>query len=71
MTKPSIFYIIDDDQDYLIAALKEINPLNECFTALNGQEGLKNLEMHLIPIPSVIFLDMNMSGVNGRRFLTR
>jgi hypothetical protein len=44
MMKPSIFYIIDDDrddQDYLIAALKEINPLSECFTALKGQKASK------------------------------
>jgi CheY-like chemotaxis protein len=72
MTKASIFYIIDDDrddQDYLIAALKEIDPNTEYFTAFNGQEGFRKLELGLIPIPSVIFLDMNMPRVNGRQFL--
>ena len=72
MTKPSIFYIIDDDrddQDYLIAALKEIDPDCECFSAINGQEGLRKLEMGLIPIPSIIFLDLNMPRVSGRQFL--
>lgn len=70
--KSTIFYIIDDDlddQDYLIKLLKDIDPHSECFTALNGQEGLKNLKMHLIPIPSIIFLDLNMPRVNGRQFL--
>ena len=72
MTKPSIFYIIDDDrddQDYLITALKEIDPDSECFTAFNGQEGLRKLEMGFIPIPSVIFVDLNMPRVNGKQFL--
>jgi hypothetical protein len=34
MTKPSVFYIIDDDRDdqnYLITALKEIDSTSECF----------------------------------------
>jgi CheY-like chemotaxis protein len=72
MAKASIFYIIDDDrddQDYLIAALKEIDPNTEYFTAFNGQEGFRKLELGLIPIPSVIFLDLNMPRVNGRQFL--
>ena len=72
MTKPSIFYIIDDDrddQDYLIAALKEIDPDCECFSAINGQEGLRKLEMGLIPIPSIIFLDLNMPGKSGKECL--
>lgn len=72
MTKPSIFYIIDDDrddQDYLIAALQEIDPDSNCFTAFNGQEGLRKLEMGVIPIPSVIFVDLNMPRVNGKQFL--
>ena len=70
--KSFIFYIIDDDrddQDYLITVLKEIDPHSQCYTALNGQEGLRKLEKHLIPIPSIIFLDLNMPRINGRQFL--
>lgn len=65
-------YIIDDDLDdqaFLIEAIKEIEPSIECYTAMNGQEGLNRLDVSAVPFPSLIFLDLNMPRIDGRKFL--
>lgn len=67
-------YIVDDDEDdqqFLMEALKEINPSIKCFTAINGQEGLRKLETNAIPVPAIIFLDLNMPRFNGRQVLVK
>jgi len=72
MTQPKVLFIIDDDRDdqeFLMEALKEIDPSCDCYTAMNGQEGLKKLENNAIPFPSLIFLDLNMPRINGQKFL--
>jgi CheY-like chemotaxis protein len=72
MNTTSIIYIIDDDsddQEFLIEALKEIEPSIECYTAINGQEGLNRLETGAVAFPSMIFLDLNMPRIDGRKFL--
>lgn len=74
MNNPINVYVIDDDEDdqrFLIEALKEINPLIKCYTAMNGQEGLIKLETNTIPAPSIIFLDFNMPRYNGRQVLVK
>lgn len=73
MLNSTIIYIVDDDpddQNFLIEAIKEIDLAIECYTAINGQEGLQRLERNAIPFPSVIFLDLNMPRIDGRKFLT-
>ena len=72
MPESIVVFIIDDDpddQDLLIEALMSIDPSIECFTALNGQEALTKLETRALPYPSLIFLDLNMPRVDGRRCL--
>ncbi|MGZ5491569.1 MAG: response regulator [Nitrososphaeraceae archaeon] len=72
MMKNVVLYIIDDDpddQDLLIDILKEIDPSLECYTAKNGQEGLQKLETHVVPLPSIIFLDLHMPRINGKQVL--
>jgi CheY-like chemotaxis protein len=72
MPKQMIVYIIDDDRDdqvFLIQALIELDASIECFTAKNGQEGLHKLETAAIPLPSFIFLDLNIPRINGRQVL--
>lgn len=72
MSASKVIYIIDDDaddQDFLIEALKGIDSSFQFFTASNGQEGLKKLHKGIIPLPSLIFLDLNMPRFDGRRFL--
>lgn len=72
MNISNVVYIIDDypnDQEFLIDAIKEIDSSINCYTALNGQEGLRKLESDVVPFPSIIFLDLNMPRINGRKFL--
>ena len=72
MNPQPIIYIIDDDpddQDLLIEALHDVDSEIGCYTAINGQEGLIKLESGLVPFPSIIFLDLNMPRINGRKFL--
>ena len=72
MLNPQIIYIIDDDLDdqfFLIEAIREVDTSVECYTAVNGQEALKTLEANTIPIPSLIFLDLNMPRIGGHKFL--
>nr|MBA2745353.1 response regulator [Flavisolibacter sp.] len=66
------YYIVDDDaedRDLLIEALYSIDKGGQCFTAKNGEEGLKKLAEDLIPLPDFIFLDLNMHLLNGKLFL--
>ena len=61
------FFLIDDDQDdheILIAALHEIDSSIVCHTALNGEDGLHKLDSQTFR-PDLIFLDLNMPGMNG------
>ena len=50
--------------------INEIDISIECYTAMNGQEGLHKLITNEIPHPSLIFLDLNMPRINGHKFLT-
>lgn len=72
MNPPPIILIIDDDADdreLLIEALQDIDPSSDCLTAINGQDGLVKLDTKSIPFPSLIFLDLNMPRIDGRKFL--
>ena len=72
MLTNTIIYIVDDDvddQNFLIEAIQDIDLSLECYTALNGQEGLRKLETGAVPFPSMIFLDLNMPRIDGHRFL--
>jgi len=67
-----VVLIIDDDRDdqeLLEEALHEINVAIVCYKAGNGQEGMKLLLSGNIPMPEIIFVDLNMPRVNGRQFL--
>lgn len=67
-------FIIDDDhddQELLIEALTEINESLLFFKADNGSEAMNKLISGEIPIPDVIFVDLNMPLVDGKQFLSK
>lgn len=64
--------LIDDDPDdqiIFIDALNEIAAGIDCVTANDGFEALGYLET-MVPVPSLIFLDLNMPVMNGFECLT-
>ena len=72
LKKSKTYFIVDDDiddQQFLAEALAANDPDCRCFTASNGQEAIDYLIDALIPIPDVIFLDLNMPVLNGEKFL--
>ncbi len=58
--------VVDDDEDDQMLfkeALKQINSLVNCEIAFNGAEALAKLKT--MPVPDIIFLDLNMPVMNG------
>ena len=63
-----IFLLADDDADdthLFCEALKEIDPLIICYCAIDGKKVLDILQNKEFKKPQVIFLDINMPGMNG------
>ncbi len=72
MTKKYNILVIDDDFDdrqILIEALAEIDTNIECHTANDGVDALTLLSDNSLPLPQVIFLDLNMPRLDGKQFL--
>jgi CheY-like chemotaxis protein len=64
--------IVDDDQDdrdLFCNGVHSINPEIECQTARHGSDALYLLNLPSFPKPDIIFLDLNMSRINGVQFL--
>lgn len=57
-----------DDRDILIDILTSIDSNIICTTAQNGEEALAILKNNH-PLPDVIFIDLNMPRIDGKRFL--
>jgi len=72
MTQKNILLIDDDADDQLIFtdALGEISDEFTCITVKTGIEALVVIKS-LTPIPSIIFLDLNMPLMNGFEFLSK
>ncbi len=61
-------FVIDsniEDQKIFNTALEAIDPNIACFFADNGISGLKILNSDIFFIPSFIFVELNMSLMNG------
>ena len=72
MKKINSILIVDDSEgDHVIAqlAVEQYDPSITVNKAYDGQEALNLLE-GLDVIPEVIFLDINMPGMDGHEFLT-
>lgn len=68
------FLVIDDDSDdreLFSEALASVDPVIVCDHATDGAEALKQLAAMEIAMPDIIFLDINMPGMNGWQFLTK
>jgi CheY-like chemotaxis protein len=66
--------LIDDDEDdrwLFVEALSRIAPDVECETASDGIEAIALLEAQKKPLPKKIFLDLNMPGMDGKKFLAQ
>ncbi|SRR6266542_6222252 len=72
MTHKKILLVDDDADDQLIFtdAMSEVDPGIECITVNNGMEALVYLQT-AIPLPSLIFLDLNMPLMNGFQCLAQ
>jgi DNA-binding NtrC family response regulator len=71
MSKIERILIIDDDEedrDFFCQAVNLIDPTIKCSEAIDGADGLKFLSSGL-PLPSCIFLDINMPRISGIQFL--
>ena len=64
--------IVDDDPDdrhLFIEAVKEVEPDIDCVTATNGAQALELLKDTGHPLPDLIFLDISMPLLNGKKCL--
>ncbi|MEO8147451.1 MAG: response regulator [Bacteroidia bacterium] len=58
----------DDDKSLFSEAVEEIDPNIKCVTAKDGKDALEFLK-NCNELPDFIFLDLNMPGMNGKKFL--
>ncbi len=71
MKKPLHFLLIDDDTDdheIFNIALNKVDSSVVINYAHDGVDALKKLE-EILPVPHLIFLDLNMPRMNGKQFL--
>ena len=59
----------DDDRETFVDALKTIDDSIHCICSDDAEEALKILTADIFQNPELIFLDMNMSRLNGKQIL--
>ena len=72
MESPKTLYLIDDDMDdldFFCEAVSAIDGSIVCVKATDSEAVLKAFQQHDVPIPDLIFLDLNMPLIDGRRLL--
>ena len=73
MKQPKTLYLLDDDNDdldFFCEAVQAIDKSIICVRATNSDASLKAFKLHDVPVPDMIFLDLNMPLVDGRQFLS-
>jgi CheY-like chemotaxis protein len=72
MTGSYIILLIDDDgedRQIFCDAATEIDDAIKCYTAVDGVDALNWLADINNPVPDIIFLDINMPKMDGKKFL--
>ena len=72
MSKQTTILLIDDDEDdrwLFEEALRRTAPKVKCITAAGGLEAIAFLN-HSEVLPDLIFLDLNMPGMDGKKCLS-
>ena len=72
MTPPITIFIVDDDEDdreFFIEAVAELNPGIIFRQFNNGQDALQTIQSAKSSLPDLIFLDLNMPRLNGLQCL--
>ena len=70
---PKTFYLIDDDSDDLEFFCEAVSSIDEsiiCIKSTSSELSLASFKQHDIPVPDLIFLDLNMPAIDGRTFLS-
>ncbi|MES2881999.1 MAG: response regulator [Bacteroidota bacterium] len=72
MNDLKIFFLVDDDVDdleFFQEALSQVDPSLICITSSNGEKALEKLRGWVAPFPDLIFLDLNLPRVDGKKCL--
>lgn len=70
----TIFLLADDDADdtaLFLEALEQVDPSIICYCATDGRQTWEILDNEEMEEPKIIFLDINMPGMNGWDCLTK
>ncbi|MBT1705706.1 response regulator [Chryseosolibacter indicus] len=73
MNNARTIFLIDDDEDdrwLFTEALARTVPSVKCSTASDGREAIEMLQAAR-NLPDLIFLDLNMPGMDGKKILTQ
>ena len=73
MSKQTTILLIDDDEDdrwLFEEALRRTAPHVKCITATDGVEAISFLQQTGDVLPDLIFLDLNMPGMDGKKCLS-
>lgn len=72
MKQPKTWYLVDDDSDDLDFFCEAVSTMDRdiiCIRAISSDKALRAFKSHDVPVPDMIFLDLNMPLVDGRQFL--
>jgi len=72
MSNSKTFFIVDDDaddQELFIEAVTQVDKSIQCVSISDCEEALSLLKSGSVPLPDVIFLDLNMPRLNGKQCL--
>lgn len=72
MENPRTLYLVDDDADDLDFFCEAVRSIDEnliCVKETNSERALNAFRRQDVPVPDLIFLDLNMPMIDGRMFL--